>query len=75
MAPVEVLAVEIHQYAGQGVKMLVPKVIGQTADAQARKGTIVPTRLWDEPTSFAALEKAQKPEVVRVARSIFDWAV
>ena len=75
MAPVEVLAVEIHQYAGQGAKTLVPQVIGQMADAQARKGTIVPARLWDEPTFFAALEKAQKPEVVRVARSIFDWAV
>jgi len=40
MAPVEVLAVEIHhQGAGQGVKTLVPQGIGQTADVQARKGT------------------------------------
>ena len=31
------LAVEIKQYAGQGMKTLVPRVIGQTAEAQHKK--------------------------------------
>jgi uncharacterized protein DUF4268 len=35
--PVEVLAVEIKQYARQGMKTLVPRVIGQTAEAQQKK--------------------------------------
>src|SRR5215217_2768031 len=37
MDPAEVLAVEIKQYAGQGMKTLVPRVIGQTVEAQQKK--------------------------------------
>jgi len=37
MDPAEVLAVEIRQYVGERIKTLVPKVIGQTAEAQQRK--------------------------------------
>ena len=37
MDPAEVLAVEIKQFAGEGVKTLVPRVIGQTAEAQQKK--------------------------------------
>lgn len=39
MDPAEVLAVEIKQYIGQGLKTLVPRVIGQTAEAQQKKST------------------------------------
>lgn len=38
MDPAEVLAVEIKQYVGEGMKTLVPRVIGQTAEAAKRKG-------------------------------------
>jgi hypothetical protein len=34
MDPAEVLAVEIKQFVGQGLRGLVPRVIGQTAEAQ-----------------------------------------
>ncbi|MCO6043310.1 hypothetical protein NG895_05270, partial [Aeoliella sp. ICT_H6.2] len=37
MDPAEVLAVEIRHFVGQGLKTLVPRVIGQTAEAEARK--------------------------------------
>jgi hypothetical protein len=37
MDPAEVLAVEITQYVGQGVTALVPRVIGQMAEAQRKK--------------------------------------
>lgn len=39
MDPAEVLAVEIKHYVGTGLKTLVPRVIGQTAEAEVRKGT------------------------------------
>ena len=39
MDPAEVLAVEVRQYVGQGVKTLVPRVVGQTAEAQQRKSS------------------------------------
>jgi hypothetical protein len=37
MDPAEVLAVEIAQYVGQGVTALVPRVMGQTAEAQRKR--------------------------------------
>jgi len=39
MRPAEVLAVELRQYEGQGLKTLVPIVLGQTQDAIQKKGT------------------------------------
>lgn len=38
MSPAEVIGIEVRQYAGQGLKTLVPRVLGQTAEAQQRKG-------------------------------------
>jgi hypothetical protein len=38
MDPAEVLAVEIKQYVGEGMKTLVPRVIGQTAEAEGKRG-------------------------------------
>lgn len=37
MDPAEVLAIEIKQFVGQGVKTLVPRVVGQTSEAQIKK--------------------------------------
>ena len=37
MDPAEVLGIEIKQYVGQGVKTLVPRLIGQTIEAQQKK--------------------------------------
>ena len=39
MQPAEVLAVELRQYEGQGLKTLVPIVLGQTQDALQNKGS------------------------------------
>ena len=38
MDPAEVLAVEIKHFVGTGLKTLVPRIIGQTAEAESRKG-------------------------------------
>jgi hypothetical protein len=75
MSPVEVLAVEIRQYVGEGLKTLVPHVVGQTAQAQGRKsGQRSKKRQWDESTFFRELEERNGIESARVARSILDWA-
>jgi len=37
MNPCEVIAVELKQYVGQGLRTLVPRVIGQSVEAQRRK--------------------------------------
>jgi len=39
MDPAEVLAVEIKHFVGPGLKTLVPRIIGQTAEAESRKAT------------------------------------
>jgi len=72
MDPVEVLAVEIHQYVGQGLKTLVPRVMGQTI----RKSTSLSPkgRIWDEQTFFKELAAAHSPDVVNVARRILEWS-
>jgi hypothetical protein len=41
---VEVLGVELRQYVGQGIKALVPRVIGQTEAAREQKERSSPTR-------------------------------
>jgi hypothetical protein len=50
MSPAEVIGIEVRQYVGQGLKTLVPRVLGQTAEAQQRKGRTSSSRRkwsWD----------------------------
>lgn len=74
MDPVEVLAVEVHQYVGSGLKTLVPRVIGQTEEAKAKKSSGGTPRQWDETTFFEDLEKRRGPSETAVARRILEWA-
>jgi len=49
MSPAEVIGIEVRQYVGQGLKTLVPRVLGRTAEAQQRKGrtgSAAPPRDW-----------------------------
>jgi hypothetical protein len=74
MDPAEVLAVEVKQYVGGESRTLVPRIIGQTAEAQVRKsGTTRAGRQWDETSFFEELN-AQVPEAVGPARAILKWA-
>jgi len=77
MDPAEVLAVEISQYVSKEreLKALVPRVIGQTGEAQQRKGVATAEgRQWDESSFLAELEARSGPEVSQVARQIVEWA-
>ncbi|MCP4536171.1 MAG: hypothetical protein GY832_03405 [Chloroflexi bacterium] len=75
MAPVEVLAVEVRQYVGEGIRTLVPQVVGQTSQAQGRKsGGRAKKRKWDEPSFFRELEERNDAVAVTIARAILDWA-
>jgi len=75
MSPAEVLAVEIRQYVGQGLRSFVPRVIGQTVEAQQKKsGSATPKRQWDEASYFAELQQKFSPAEVDVARKLLNWA-
>jgi hypothetical protein len=74
MDPAEVLAVELRQYIGAGLRTLVPRVIGQTAEAQQKKESDYrPKQQWDETSFFNALQ-SRGPDAIRVARAILSWA-
>lgn len=74
MDPAEVLAVEIRQYVGKGLKTLVPRVIGQTAEAQRKKPSARrEVRQWDE-SSFLQELKRRDSDQAEAARKILEWA-
>lgn len=71
MDPAEVLAVEIKKYAEGSTQALVPRVIGRTSEAVARK-EVMSGRQWDEVSFFDALS-SQHSESVDVARRLLEW--
>jgi hypothetical protein len=76
MSPAEVLAIEMRQYVGPGVRTLVPRVIGQTAEAENKK--TAGARTDNQPTSqsefLAELESRQGDEAVRVVEQVISWS-
>jgi hypothetical protein len=78
MNPAEVIAIEVKQYlSSDGTRTLVPRVIGQTAEVEARKGrrSSGDRRQWDEQSFFADLAARRGDEEAQVARDLFDWTV
>ncbi|HEU0115842.1 MAG TPA: hypothetical protein VFQ80_14250, partial [Thermomicrobiales bacterium] len=65
-----------RQFVGQGLKALVPNVVGQTAAAQQAKAAsrAASTRQWDEASFFEEIEERRGPTETAVARDILDWA-
>lgn len=54
----DVIAIEVKQYVGEGVKTLMPQIIGDTAAAETRKRSGMGSgRQWDDASFFAALEE------------------
>jgi hypothetical protein len=72
MDPAEVLAVEIRQYVGEGLKSLVPRVFGQTAGAQAKKAATGPAPNWDRPTFLQAVRDRLPPDQAIAVERVLD---
>jgi hypothetical protein len=74
MDPAEILAVEIKQFVGQGMKTLVPRVFGQTAMAERKKGgPDGDSKQWDEVSFFQELESKRGSEEANIARKFLTW--
>ena len=72
MDPAEVLAVEIKQFVGQGLKTLVPRVIGHALAKQQKRSR--ESKQWDE-SSFMERLMSQKGEAeLSVAQKVLEWA-
>ena len=76
MDPVEVLALEIKQYTSQqGLRTLVPRVIGQTTEAQLKKSsTTRERRRWDEASFFREFKMRWGTNEVSIVIIIHNWA-
>jgi hypothetical protein len=73
MDPAEVLAVEIRQYVGEELKTLVPRVIGQTIEAERKRSPRAEP--WNRERFFAALAATSPAEDVALAQAILDFAL
>jgi len=73
MDPAEVIAVEVPQFEGEGLKTLVPRVYGRTSQSEARKTVAGEYSRWNEDRFFDALASRNDPGRVGVARDILDW--
>jgi hypothetical protein len=69
MKTVEVLAVELRQFAKSELKALVPTVYGQTREAN--KGSV--GARWDEEAFFDKLGRAVGPKELEIAKKIYEW--
>ena len=75
MDPAEVLAVEVRHYVGGGLRTLVPRVVGQTAQSEQKKsGTPHERRQWDAASLFAALDASRGSGERAVAEALLQWA-
>ena len=76
MDPVEILALEIKQYVSQdGLRTLVPRVIGQTTEAQLKKSsTTRERRKWDEASFFPEFKTRWGVDEASIVRKIHNWA-
>lgn len=80
MSPAEVIALEIKHYTGQGLRTLVPRLFGRTAEAERRKNFSTSSKDSPRPrlsyeewfTQFAELRGREE---AGVARTIYDWWV
>ena len=72
MDPAEVLALELRQFQGEGLRTLVPMLYGQTEKAQ-QKNPSQPARQWDEKSILDEIELRHGAEALRVTQQIIEW--
>jgi hypothetical protein len=69
MDPAQVLAIEVKQYAGEGLKTLVPRVVGKVKETEKPPEK----RQWDEKSFFAEIASRCGADTARIAKDLFDW--
>ena len=68
MRPAEVLAIELQHYRGEGVRTLVPRLIGATTAAQQTKGL-------RDPRPLEEVLAGAPPEVRQLDELVMGWAL
>ncbi|MET7247320.1 hypothetical protein ABZT49_28615 [Methylobacterium sp. EM32] len=71
MQPAEVLAIELRQFTGEGLRTIVPMVFGQTQEAASRKESVRGER-WTEERLLAECAGKFPEAEAAAARAILD---
>ncbi|WP_199316483.1 hypothetical protein [Chroococcidiopsis sp [FACHB-1243]] len=76
MNPVEVIGVEIKKFEGQNLKVLIPRVIGQTTAVKGKKISSFAreVRQWNETNFIEEIEIKQGVDIAKTTQTILDWA-
>lgn len=74
MNPAEVLGVEIKHFRGEGIRTLVPQVIGRTAQSEVTKAAGAQLVPWTEDRFFPEALSRGGRLVHDVCRAIYTWA-
>jgi hypothetical protein len=72
MKSVEVLALELKRYTGNGLDTLAPTLFGQTEAARSVKSTS-PSKKWTETSFFDELSTRYGDEAAKPARRLLEW--
>lgn len=74
--PLEVLAVEVPQYAGQGLRTFVPRVLGQVeAKSAPGNSAVKPKVIWDIESLLKHTVDNSGPRAAEIGRMILDWSM
>lgn len=75
MDPAEIYGIEVKQFTGEGIRFLVPRVVGITAEAEIRKSTgNLESKQWDEEMFLDTLRGRGNENEVQNTRIILKWA-
>lgn len=75
MDPAEVLAIEVKQFVGKGMKTLVPRVLGQTETVRQKKSSTTNQRTKISYAEFMEQVIGSRTEAeVKTIRHLIDWA-
>jgi hypothetical protein len=74
MNPAEVFAIEVKQFVGEGLRTLVPRFIGQTAEAEIRKRPRGEGRRWGKESILDVLRERASDQAVLGMEHLFGWA-
>jgi len=74
MDKTEVLAIEIKQFVGHGHRGLVPRLIGQTTEAQQKKSGTRSERQWDEASFLQDLLEKRGTAIANVVKRLLEWS-
>jgi len=71
MSPAEVLAIELRQFEGQGIKTIVPMTFGHVEAKAGQRAQTSPKSSWDEQRLFEQIDQDLPTREGQSARAIF----